>query len=139
MTAVSRELEERAPGWDEKVKRAFRLLKKGDEIGKRMEVVGEEGTSLEDMVLYLKSELYDFAYLQQNAFDKEDSYCPLQRQIDLFNLISHIIEKKFHFTSHDEARQHFLRLQNQIKNMNFLAYDSEHYSDTHGKIVEALS
>ncbi len=31
------------------------------------------------MIIYLKSELYDFCYLQQNAFDKEDAYCPLEQ------------------------------------------------------------
>ena len=33
----------------------------GNEIGKRMEVVGEEGTAIDDMVVYLKAELYDFS------------------------------------------------------------------------------
>ena len=45
------------------VRKAERLLRKGYEIGKRMEVVGEEGTSIEDMVINLKAELYDFSYI----------------------------------------------------------------------------
>ena len=36
------------------VRKAERFLHKGDEIGKRMEVVGEEGLPIEDMVVYLK-------------------------------------------------------------------------------------
>ena len=80
----------RLPGWTEKVKKAASILKTGDEIGKRMEVVGEEGVAIYDMVIYLKSELYEFCYLQQNAFDKEDSYCPLERQIEMFK---HTTEK----------------------------------------------
>ncbi len=139
VNAVSKELEEKAPGWGENVKKAFRILKKGDEIGKRMEVVGEEGTALEDMILYLKAELYDFAYLQQNAFDKEDAYCPLIRQIELFQLINAIFDAKFAFTSHDQARKFFLKIQNEIKNMNFLAYDSDQYRSAYNKIMEGLS
>ena len=81
VSQVSDKLEEKAPGWGEKVRQANRLLHQGNEIGKRMEVVGEEGIAIPDMVVFLKSELYDFAYLQQNAFDAEDAYCPLQRQI----------------------------------------------------------
>ncbi len=75
---VSRELEEQVEGWGDMVKSAMLMLRRGNEIGKRMEVVGEEGTALEDMIIYLKAELYDFSYLQQNAFDKEDAYCPLE-------------------------------------------------------------
>ncbi len=62
-----------------------------------MEVVGEEGTALDDMIIYLKAELYDFCYLQQNAFDKEDAYCPLKRQIDFFVLINKIFDTAFQF------------------------------------------
>ena len=62
-----------------------------------MEVVGEEGTPIEDMIIYLKAELYDFAYLQQNAFDKEDTYCPIERQIALFQLHQQIFDTKFNF------------------------------------------
>lgn len=135
---VGRLLETEVPGWGKMVKRADRILKTGNEIGKRMEVVGEEGTALEDMLIYLKAELYDFSYLQQNAFDKEDAYCPFKRQIELFKLINKIFDTRFRFHSHDEARQYFLSLQNKIKNMNFLAYESEEYRKTFAEIDELV-
>lgn len=135
---VTRELESRVEGWGEMVQKAASMLKQGDEIGKRMEVVGEEGTSLEDMIIFLKSELYDFSYLQQNAFDKEDAYCPVNRQIPLFQLIDKIFDIHFIFHSHDEARHYFLQLQNKIKNMNFLAYDSPEYKKTFLNISETI-
>lgn len=135
---VTKGFEFNVEGWGEMVHRAAEFLRKGDEIAKRMEVVGEEGTSLEDMIIYLKSELYDFAYLQQNAFDKEDAYCPLERQIPLFQLINQIFDTHFIFRTHDEARQYFLKLQNQIKNMNFLPFDSTTYKQTLQKITEAV-
>ena len=68
---------QRFTGWDlNGACRQPNILRKGDEIGKRMEVVGEEGVALDDMIFFLKAELYEFCYLQQNAFDKEDAYCP---------------------------------------------------------------
>jgi V/A-type H+/Na+-transporting ATPase subunit A len=124
---VSKELNKRAAGWGNKVRKARDILFKGHEIGKRMEVVGEEGIVLSDMVLYLKAELYDFSYLQQNSFDKEDTYCPVERQIALFQLICKVFDKEFAFSSHDEARKYFLHLQNQIKNMNFLPFGKDQY------------
>lgn len=135
---VSRELEAQCEGWGEMVRKAGRILRVGNEIGKRMEVVGEEGTAIDDMLIFLKAELYDFSYLQQNAFDKEDAYCPLKRQIILFKLINKIFDTPFKFQTHDEARQYFLGLQNQIKNMNFMSMDSRQYKETFAHIEEMI-
>lgn len=137
--AVSKELSHQVEGWDEMVKKARRFLYAGNEIGKRMEVVGEEGIALKDLIVHLKAELYDFSYLQQNAFDKEDAYCPLKRQIPLFQLIDRIFEANFHFQNHDDARQFFLKLQNQIKNMNFIPFQSEQYRNTFAEIEQVIT
>jgi len=124
---VSLDLQDKVQGWADKVRLAAKILKQGDEIGKRMEVVGEEGVSIEDMIIFLKSELYEFCYLQQNAFDKEDAYCPPKRQIILFSLIHKIFSTSFSFNGADEARNYFLSLQNDIKNMNFMPFGSDGY------------
>lgn len=135
---VGKELGQEMEGWGETVKLADKMLKEGDEIGKRMEVVGEEGTAIEDMVVFLKAELYDFSYLQQNAFDKEDAYCPLNRQIPLFGLIKSVFEKEFPFATHDAAREYFLALQNKIKNMNFLPFESDEYREAFEDVQEMI-
>lgn len=135
---VSKELGKRLEGWGSMIKRASHLLRSGDEIGKRMEVVGEEGIALSDMASYLKSELYEFAYLQQNAFDKEDAYCPLERQIPLFQLVNRIFDMPCNFRTHDEARAFFLDLQNELKNMNFMAINSPAYNEALERIEEKL-
>ena len=124
---VSLDLQEKVEGWAEKNRTAAQILRDGDEIGKRMEVVGEEGITIEDLIVYLKSELYEFSYLQQNAFDKEDAYCPLERQIILFEMIQQIFLGHFIFDGHDEARNFFLSLQGDIKNMNFMPFESDGY------------
>lgn len=138
VTGVGQELSEKAEGWDALVQQGQRILREGDEIGKRMEVVGEEGTAIEDLVIHLKAELYDFAYLQQNAFDAQDAYCPLERQIPLFLLIGRIFNTSFSFGTHDEARSFFLSLQNKIKNMNYLPFDSEDCRQAFREIEEIL-
>lgn len=135
---VGSELSRQVDGWNHMVRRANHILRKGSEIGKRMEVVGEEGIALDDMVIYLKAELYDFSYLQQNAFDKEDAYCPLKRQIKLFQLINKIFEAPFEFITHDDARQFFLSLQNIIKNMNFMPFNSSLYNQEMAKVGELI-
>ncbi len=131
---ASTDLADRVPDWGKRVRQAAVFLTSGDDIGKRMEVVGEEGVSLKDMVTFLKSELYEFSYLQQNAFDKEDAYCPLDRQIPLFDIIHTIFDTEFSFATHDEARTFFLELQNEIKNMNFMPFKSDQYLQTFKKV-----
>lgn len=135
---VGIQLEGQVPGWGEMVKRADQFLKQGDEIGKRMEVVGEEGTSLSDMVIHLKAELYDFCYLQQNAFDKVDAYCPLERQIPLFSLINQIFVTDFDFPSRDKAREFFLTLQSKIKSMNSTSFETDEYNKQWTLIQEMI-
>ena len=44
----------------------------GNEVRQMMKVVGEEGTSMEDFIVYLKAEYLDAVYLQQDAFDPVD-------------------------------------------------------------------
>jgi V/A-type H+-transporting ATPase subunit A len=135
---VSQELDAQVEGWGHHVKRSAKILREGDEIGKRMEVVGEEGITIGDMITYLKSELYEFAYLQQNAFDKEDAYCPLSRQVPLFDLVNIVFSARFHFDGHDAARSFFLDLQNEIKNMNFMPFKSDRYEAAIVRIKEKI-
>ena len=124
--------------WDEKVKRAMNLIAESDEIAKRMEVVGEEGTAVSDLVAYLKAETYDYCYLQQNAFDKEDQYCSLKRQIETFDLLNLLFEKDFSFDSHDSARTFFLNIQNDLKNLNYLSFHSDEYQKGYKKIQDKI-
>jgi V/A-type H+-transporting ATPase subunit A len=135
---VGAALDSRYKGWAERVLLTADILEKSDEIGKRMEVVGEAGVAMEDMLLYLKGELYEFCYLQQNAFDKEDSYCPLDRQIELFSLIQKIFSTRFDFDTHDAARSFFLNLQNELKNINFLPFHSERYKQAMHAVEEKI-
>jgi len=135
---VGKELSHRIDDWAEMVIKADLMLREGIEIGKRMEVVGEEGTAVEDFVIHLKAELYDFTYLQQNAFDEQDAYCPLERQIELFILLNRIFDKKFKFRTHSEGREYFINLSNIIKNMNYLPRDSREYRETMTKVEEMV-
>lgn len=136
---VGEQLDKKLKGWGKLVRKGEQILRQGDDIGKRMEVVGEEGISLRDMMIHLKAELYDISYLQQNAFDKEDAYCPLPRQIPLFELIGKVFSTDFDFKDHDSARSYFLSLQNEIKNMNFMPFDSDKYYKAHKAIEEKIN
>ena len=126
------------PNWSNWVDRARHIMIEGDEIGRRMEVVGKEGTSAEDYVTYLKAEMFSFAYLQQNAFDKEDVYCSLDQQQEQFRLINEIFNQKFFFSNADEAKEFFLGLQNDLRNLNFLPFNTEKYHSLISEVRDKL-
>jgi len=136
---VASELNEQMPEWEEIVEKGAALLRHGDDIKKRTEVVGEQGISLEDIITLLKSELYDFCYLQQNSFDKEDAYCPLKRQMKMLSLMGDIFDKKFMFKNHDEARAFFLTLQHKLKNLNYLPFGVATYQQAVSEIEALLN
>jgi len=93
-----------------------------------MKVVGEEGTSLEDFVMYLKSEFLDSVYLQQNAFDPVDAQTPRDRQEYVFDKVWEVLKKRFSFTSKDEARIFFYSLRQLFIDWNYLAWQSEEFN-----------
>ena len=92
------------------VEQARALLRRGNEINQMMKVVGEEGTSLEDFVVYLKSEYLDATYLQQDAFDKVDAATDDSRQKRMFQCLERVLRAAMKFAGKDEARSFFQRL-----------------------------
>ncbi len=138
LNKASMELNKHSNNWQKKVYFSHAILKNGNEISKRMEVVGEEGISIDDMIVYLKAELFDTCYLQQNSFDKIDAYCPILRQVEIFDVLHDIFKEKFAFDTHDEARAFFLSLQNDMKNLNFIEYNSNAYKDALKNIKEKM-
>jgi V/A-type H+-transporting ATPase subunit A len=120
------------------VQTARRILLEGLEIEKRMDVVGEDAIQMPDYVTYLKKELFDFSYLQQNAFDQEDVYCPMDRQVELMKVYDKIFASPFLFKNHDTARKSFLGLQNELKNLNYTAFRSESYQENKSRIEKRI-
>ncbi|MBM3201186.1 MAG: V-type ATP synthase subunit A [Chlamydiae bacterium] len=124
--------------WGRFLELTDKLLVQGLEVSKRMEVVGLEGTLISDYVVYLKSELYSFVYLQQNAFDKEDAFCPLERQVSMVKILYPLLQKDFTFKNHDEAKAFFVDIQRELKNINYLPFQSESYKKAEEKIEGML-
>jgi V/A-type H+-transporting ATPase subunit A len=131
-------LRKQAPDWKYSVDTARKILMEGLEIEKRMDVVGEDAIQMSDYVTYLKKELFDFSYLQQNAFDQEDVYCPLERQIELMKLYDEIFASPYLFKNHDSARKSFIGLQNDLKNLNYTAFRSDSYLEGKARIEKRI-
>jgi V/A-type H+-transporting ATPase subunit A len=95
---------------DREVERAAWFVRQSHDIAQMMKVVGEEGTSLEDFVTYLKGEYLDAVFLQQDAFHPVDGATSAQRQKTAFALVSSVLTTDLGFEGKDEARRFFQNL-----------------------------
>jgi V/A-type H+-transporting ATPase subunit A len=113
---------------------ARRALVKGNEVYQMMKVLGEEGTSLEDFVAYLKGEFLDHVYLQQNAFDEVDGATARERQIYVFGVVMEILQSAFNFQDKDHARRFFQSLRQAFVDWNYRPWQSDAFAQAEGKI-----
>ena len=110
-----------------KVNFCFDIMRKGVDVASMMKVVGEEGTSLEDYLVYLKEEMLDAVYFQQNSFDAVDANATVERQkYDLDKLIS-ILGSEFALSEKDEARSYFNQLRQKFIDWNYTEFESDEF------------
>jgi V/A-type H+-transporting ATPase subunit A len=114
------------------------MLFRGYEIDQMMKVVGEEGTSLDDYIIYLKSEFLDYVYLQQNAFDPVDASTSTQRQQYVFDLLLKILLSHYDVKDKGEARIYFNQLRQKFLDWNGAEFTSDEFAGIEKEIMEML-
>ncbi|MDY0144481.1 MAG: V-type ATP synthase subunit A [Kiritimatiellia bacterium] len=115
------------------------VLHRGNEVGQMMKVVGEEGTSIEDFVVYLKSEYLDSSYLQQDSFHDIDGATSAERQQYVFAKINGILGAKVFFPDKDAARKWFLQLTSVTKDWNRVEMDTEEFKQLEQRLDGMLA
>jgi V/A-type H+-transporting ATPase subunit A len=123
---------------DRKTRYARDILFQGNEVGQMMKVVGEEGTSLDDYILYLKGDFLDAVYLQQNAFDPVDAAVSIDRQKHAFNLLLEILGSRLAVKTKDEARNFFARLRQHFIDYNVSEWESDEFQQNEQKLRELI-
>ncbi|MDD5252876.1 MAG: V-type ATP synthase subunit A [Candidatus Omnitrophota bacterium] len=114
------------------------ILKVGNEIAQMMKVIGEEGTSLADYTEYLKSDFFDFVYLQQNAFDAVDEATSKERQIYLLEFIFAILEAEYNLEDKTAALHFFQTLRQLMRTWNSAEYNSPEFKKIGSQITTLL-
>ena len=115
------------------------ILRRGSEVNQMMKVIGEEGTSLEDFVIYLKSEFLDYVYLQQNTFDEVDGTTYADRQQLMFAGVTEVLRDQFNFADKESARKYFLELRQLFIDRNYEKLDSDDYKALSEKITAKIA
>jgi V/A-type H+-transporting ATPase subunit A len=110
---------------EDKVAFGRQILFRGNEIDQMMKVVGEEGTSLDDYIVYLKADFLDAVYLQQNAFDPVDASVSTERQRYVFDLILEILRAKLDLPDKGLARSYFYQLRQKLLDLNSTPWNTD--------------
>ncbi|MBR2361772.1 MAG: V-type ATP synthase subunit A [Spirochaetaceae bacterium] len=108
----------------------------GAEVDQMMKVVGEEGTSLDDFILYLKSEFLDSVYLQQNSFDEVDAAADVERQTYVFKLLLKVLGSDFVLESKDDARGYFNQLRQKFIDWNYSVWQGDEFKKNEADIQQ---
>jgi V/A-type H+-transporting ATPase subunit A len=123
----------------DKVKYAHSFMSRGSEVEQMMKVVGEEGTSLEDYVIYLKGDFLDAVYFQQDSFNPVDSAAPPDRQRHIFTIILKILASKLKFADKTEARSWFNRLRQRFLDYNGTEWQSDSFKAVEKELETTLA
>jgi V/A-type H+-transporting ATPase subunit A len=118
---------------------AHGFMARGSEVEQMMKVVGEEGTSLDDYVIYLKGDFLDSVYFQQNSFDAVDAAVSPERQAHVFTLILTILGSRFSFPDKNEARTWFNRLRQKFLDYNGSEWQSEKFTALEKEVRDTVA
>ena len=112
------------------------MLIRGTEVNQMMKVVGEEGTSSEDFIIYQKGELLDAVYLQQNSFDPIDAACVPERQRREFDRLYDAMMKTYDITDKTEIRGFFNQLRQEFLDWHGFEFNTPEFDEHEKKITD---
>jgi V/A-type H+-transporting ATPase subunit A len=121
-----------------KTEYARSILFRGNEVGQMMKVVGEEGTSLDDYMMYLKQDFLDDVYLQQNSFDPVDAAVSPTRQRHIFEIIFQVLGGEFDVESKEDARTYFNRLRQAFLDYNGKVWDTPEFKKAEKEVISIM-
>jgi len=107
---------------------ARKVFLSGVEVNQMMKVIGEEGTTTEDYIEYLKSEFLDAVYMQQNSFDEIDAAVSVERQKYTFANVVKVLGSDFDLHDKDTARNFFNQLRQKFIDWNYSEWKSEKFN-----------
>ena len=125
-------------GWVDMVISAKNIVRRGREMKDQIDILGDDGVPMSYHIAFWKSEMVDFAFLQQDAFDPIDALCPLERQKYMLNLIMSICERDFEFEDYERCREYFKQLINDLRQMNYSEFGSADFKEYNNQLSKLL-
>ena len=125
-------------GWVDKIIEAKNIVRRGCEMKDQIDILGDDGVPMSYHIAFWKSEMIDFAFLQQDAFDQVDALCPIERQKYILNTIMDICAREFDFDDYQKCREYFKKLINQLKQINYCVFGSEEFKANEQELHKLL-
>lgn len=116
-----------SPDWIKKIDIFKNRLLRGREIAEQINILGDDGVPINYHVTFWKSEFIDSIILQQDAFDKIDASCPVERQEYMVNLVSDVCNADYSFEHFNDVMDYFKKMINVGKQMNYSEFQSEEF------------
>ncbi|MBR2705634.1 MAG: V-type ATP synthase subunit A [Mogibacterium sp.] len=120
----------------DRINTARGILIRSTEVNQMMKVVGEEGTSSEDYIIYQKGELLDAVYLQQNSFDPIDQACMPDRQRREFDVLYDAMMQTYDITDKKEIRAFFNQLRQEFLDWHGTEFETKEFEAQQKKITD---
>ena len=125
--------------WVEMVYKARNIVQRGKEVAEQINILGDDGVPLEYHDRYWKSEVIDFVILQQDAFDKIDANCPLNRQKYMLELVMSIADMSFSFEGFEQCSTYYKRIINTLRQMNYAEFQSSDFKKYEAELNEIFN
>ena len=125
--------------WLGKVNDMKTYLLRGKEIQEQINILGDDGVPVDYHEEFWKSEVIDFVILQQDAFDKIDAVCPLERQKYMLNVVMDICKHDYDFQNFLDVSDYFKKVINLCKQMNYSEFHSTEFEDYQQKLNTPLA
>ena len=126
-------------GWVDKILKAKNIVRRGKEMADQINILGDDGVPMSYHESFWKSELIDFAFLQQDAFDAIDAVSSMERQKYMLDLILDICDKTFDFDDFESCRSFFKQIINVLKQMNYSEYQGDKFKEYQRQLSKLLS
>ena len=126
-------------GWVSKVLEAKNIIRRGREANEQINILGDDGVPIGYHVSFWKSELIDFVFLQQDAFDSIDALCPMDRQKFMLDLVLELCGIEYQFDDFEKCRDFFKELINDLRQMNYTEFHSEAFEEYAKKTQKLLN
>lgn len=125
--------------WIVKVGTLRNILLRGKEAAEQINILGDDGVSIDTHLTFWRSEIVDEIILQQNAFDAVDARTPMERQKYMVDKVLKIMEVKLKFDGYEEINPYFKRAINALKQMNYSEFQSNDFKKFEAELQDILA
>ena len=126
-------------GWVDHIQKAKNIVRRGREAADQINILGDDGVPMSYHETFWKSELIDFTFLQQDAFDPIDSLCPIERQKYMLDLVMDICDHSFTFEDYEKCRDYFKNMINILRQMNYSEFHGEAFDKYEQELHKLLA